>query len=38
MKLSKYYSYLNNKGSVRKLTKISGKEYLALYRHAGIAP
>ena len=38
MKLSKYYSYLNDKGSVRKRTKISGKAYLGLYRHPGIAP
>ena len=38
MKLSNYYSYLNDKESVRKRTKFRGKANLALYRHAGLAP
>ena len=38
MKLSMNYSYLNDKDSVTKMQKFRGKAYVALYRHAGIAP
>ena len=38
MKLSKFYSYFNDKEGLKRMRKILGKAYLTLYRHAGIAP
>ena len=41
MKLSKYYSYLNDKGSVRKRTNISGKSiprFIPACRYSTIRP